>query len=223
MPEAVELKTPSELRKLINLAYFFLVLGALAWAKDFLLHVVFTGLLSLLLTPMVSWLESHGFRRVLAVLTVVAVAFIAMGVLCTVVSTQALDLINSVPKYRSNIISRWESLQHGPVGVAHPGLPVGEQLGRAPGAEHARQPDAKFLEQPSRIKVEVMANDFAAGKQFRPICGAVAERLEVKDYRRGAGPRHGQQPDLAAVRIQGLSRPVPVCLNVDRKRAGWLL
>ena len=86
----------------VLLAFSGLFLASLAWAQEFLLPIAFAGLLSLLLTPTVSWLESHGFRRVVAVLTVVAVAFIIIGVLCAVVSAQALDL--GVSRRRSAVL-----------------------------------------------------------------------------------------------------------------------
>lgn len=153
MPEAVEFKTPSELRKLIQLAYFLFVLAALAWAKDFLLPLAFAGLLSLLLTPAVSWLEGHRFPRVVAVLTVVAVAFIILGILCTVVSTQALDLVNSVPKYRSNIIARWESLQHGPPGPLSVAMRNVSDLVNELGKVSASAADVQQQGQPMKVQI----------------------------------------------------------------------
>jgi hypothetical protein len=39
-PDAMELRIPSELRKFLQLASFFLILGGLAWGKAFLLPLV---------------------------------------------------------------------------------------------------------------------------------------------------------------------------------------
>jgi predicted PurR-regulated permease PerM len=181
MPEAVEFKTPSDLRKLIQLAYFLLVLGALAWAKDFLLPLAFAGLLSLLLTPTVSWLESHGFKRVVAVLSVVAIAFIIIGGLCTVVSTQALDLVNSVPKYRSNIISRWESLQHGPPGPLSVAMQNVSDLVNELGKASASATDAQQLGQP--MKVEIVGSGEGllalARSSLTPLVGPATEGVII--------------------------------------------
>ncbi len=116
MPDPDENKLPSELRRLVRVISFFLILGLLAWGKAFLLPLILAGLFSLVLSPAVAWLERHGFRPVLAVLSVVVVAFLLLGSLCAVVSSQALDLVNTVPKYRSNIVARWESLRQGPPG-----------------------------------------------------------------------------------------------------------
>jgi hypothetical protein len=52
----------------------------------------------------------------LAVLSVVAVAFLLLAALCATVALQALDLANAVPKYPSNVLARWESLRQGPPG-----------------------------------------------------------------------------------------------------------
>jgi predicted PurR-regulated permease PerM len=181
MPEAVEFKTPSDLRKLIQLAYFLLVLAALAWAKDFLLPLALAGLLSLLLTPTVSWLESRGFRRVVAVLSVVAIAFIIIGVLCTVVSTQALDLINSVPKYRSNIISRWESLQHGPPGPLSVAMQNVSDLLNELSKVSASAADVQQQGQPMKVQIAGGSESLLgfARTSLTPLVGPVTEGVIV--------------------------------------------
>lgn len=181
MPEAIEFKTPSELRKLIHLAYFLFVLGTLAWAKDFLLPVAFAGLLSLLLTPTVSWLEGRGFKRVVAVLSVVAVAFIVIGILCTVVSTQALDLINSVPKYRSNIVARWESLQHGPPGPFSVAIQNVSDLVNELGKVSASAADAQQQGQPMKVQIVGSGEGLLAlaRNSLTPMVGPVTEGVII--------------------------------------------
>jgi predicted PurR-regulated permease PerM len=106
----------SDLDKLAALAYPVLILCAFIWAKEFLLPVVLAILVSLLLTPVVSWLERWRFPPVLAVLSVVAVAFATIAGLCTTVSVEALDLANSLPKYNDNIRAKWTAIQKGPPG-----------------------------------------------------------------------------------------------------------
>src|SRR5215469_13164470 len=106
----------SDLDKLAALAYPVLILFALLWAKEFLLPVVLAILVSLLLAPVVSRLERWRFPPVLAVLSVVAVAFAIIGGLCTTVSVEALDLANSLPKYSDNIRAKWTAIQKGPPG-----------------------------------------------------------------------------------------------------------
>src|SRR6201997_1672831 len=102
--------------RLIELAYTVVILCVFVWAEEFLLPLVLAVLVSLLLAPVVSRLERWRFPPVLAVLTVVAVAFAIIGGLCTTVSVEALDLANSLPKYGDNIRAKWTAIQKGPPG-----------------------------------------------------------------------------------------------------------
>ena len=106
----------SSLDRLVALAYPALILCAFLWARDFLLPVVVAILISLLLSPVVSRLERWRFPPVLAVLSVVAVAFAIIAGLCATVSVEALDLANSLPKYSDNIRAKWTAIQKGPPG-----------------------------------------------------------------------------------------------------------
>ena len=116
MPETNESKKPHEIGRLVDLAYLVVILGLCSWAKDFLLPVVLAALISFLIAPLVSRLERWGFHFIVAVFAVVAVAFALLGAVCTTVSIETLDLVNSLPKYRDNIRARWEGIQKGPPG-----------------------------------------------------------------------------------------------------------
>jgi predicted PurR-regulated permease PerM len=107
---------PIDVRKLIEVAYLVLVLAAFAWAKEFLLPLILAILISFLLAPVVSRLERWHFPRAVAVLSVVAIAFALIGGLCSTLSLQGLDLVNSLPKYRDNIHAKWMAIQKGPPG-----------------------------------------------------------------------------------------------------------
>jgi predicted PurR-regulated permease PerM len=61
-------------------------------------------------------LEHWRFPRAIAVLSVVAIVFALIGVLCSTLSLQALDLVNSFPKYRDNIHAKWTAIQQGQPG-----------------------------------------------------------------------------------------------------------
>jgi len=69
-----------------------------------------------LLAPVVSRLEQWRFHPVLAVLSVATIAFALLGALCTTMSIESLDLVNSLPKYRDNIHAKWAAIQKGPPG-----------------------------------------------------------------------------------------------------------
>ena len=105
-----------QLGTLIQLAYLVVILSAFAWAKEFLLPLILAVLISFLLAPVVSRLERWRFPSAVAVLSVVAIVFALVGILCSTLSLQALDLVNSLPKYRDNIHARWVAIQKGPPG-----------------------------------------------------------------------------------------------------------
>jgi len=116
MPDNLESRKPFEFRRLIELAYLVVILSAFSWAKEFLLPIVLAVLISFLLTPIVDRLERWKFHPVVAVLSVVAIAFAFIGLLCATISVETLDLVNSLPKYRENITAKWAAIQQGPPG-----------------------------------------------------------------------------------------------------------
>jgi predicted PurR-regulated permease PerM len=101
---------------LIPLAYLLGILSVFVWAKEFLLPLILAVLISFLLAPVVSRLERWRFPRAIAVLSVVAIVFAVIGLLCSTLSLEALDVVNALPKYRENIRARWEAIQKGPPG-----------------------------------------------------------------------------------------------------------
>jgi predicted PurR-regulated permease PerM len=116
LPNNLESEKPVELGKLIEIAYLVIILAAFAWAKEFLLPLILAMLISFLLAPVVSRLERWRFPRVVAVLSVVAIAIAIIGGLCSTLSLEGLDLVNALPKYRDNIHARWAAVQKGPPG-----------------------------------------------------------------------------------------------------------
>jgi predicted PurR-regulated permease PerM/methylmalonyl-CoA mutase cobalamin-binding subunit len=116
MPENTESHGTAELTKPVELVYLFIILYAFSWAREFLLPVIFAATLSFLLAPIVSRLEKWGLHRIISVLGVVASAFAIIAILCATLSVEALDLVNSLPKYRDNITAKWQAIQQGPPG-----------------------------------------------------------------------------------------------------------
>ena len=96
---------------LLVLALFVATAATLRFAQDFFLPLVLAGLLSFLLSPLVRRLERWRLGRVGAVLVTAALAFVLLGGLTYLVSSQILDLAGSVPKYRSNLIARVAALK----------------------------------------------------------------------------------------------------------------
>jgi predicted PurR-regulated permease PerM len=167
---------PLEVRKLIDVAYFVLILAAFAWGKEFLLPLILSILISFLLAPVVSRLERWHFPRVVAVLSVVAVAFALIGGLCSTLSFQGLDLVNSLPKYRDNIHAKWEAIQKGPPGPLNLAFTnVGSMIADL-GKVSASAGGAQKLE-PTKVQI-VSATDstFALVKDsLTPVVGPIGE------------------------------------------------
>ena len=96
------------------LVIFVLLISAVAtlrFAQEFFLPLVLAGLLSFLLSPLVRRLERWHLGRVGAVLATAALAFVMIGCLTYLVTSQFLDLARSLPKYRTNLIARVGSLK----------------------------------------------------------------------------------------------------------------
>ena len=167
---------PVELGKLISIAYLVVILLAFAWAKEFLLPLILAILISFLLAPVVSRLERWRFPRVVAVLSVVAIAFALIGGLCLTLSLEGLDLVNSLPKYRDNIDARWAAIQKGPPGPLNAAFSnvgtVINDLGKVTAS-------ARGAQQPEATKVQIVsgADSVVAivKNSLTPVMGPVAE------------------------------------------------
>ena len=96
---------------LMGVALFLAVTATLRYAQDFFLPLVLAALLSFLLSPLVRRLERWHIGRVGAVLVTAALAFLLIGGLTYLVTSQFLDLAGSLPKYRSNLIARVSALK----------------------------------------------------------------------------------------------------------------
>lgn len=96
---------------LLVLALFTVTAATLRYAQEFFTPLVFAGLLSFLLSPFVRRLERLRIGRVGAVLVTAAMAFLLIGALAYLVTSQFLDLAGSLPKYRTNLIARVSSLK----------------------------------------------------------------------------------------------------------------
>jgi predicted PurR-regulated permease PerM len=217
---------PIDVRKLVDVAYLVLILAAFAWAKEFLLPLILAILISFLLAPVVSRLERWRFPRAVAVLSVVAIAFALIGGLCSTLSLQGLDLVNSLPKYRDNIHAKWVAIQKGPPGPLNLAFTnVGSMIADL-GKVSASAGGAQKLE-PTKVEV-VSATDsvFALVKDsLTPVLGPIGEfavvvvlvvflLLERKRFR------------MRFLRLIGHSRIATTTLAIDEagsKLSGFLL
>jgi predicted PurR-regulated permease PerM len=176
MPDNLESRKSFDYGKLIALAYLVVILCAFTWAKEFLLPIVLAVLVSFLLAPVVSRLERWGLHPVVAVLSVAGIAFALIGVVCTTMSVEALNLVDSLPKYRDNIHAKWAAIQQGPRGplnlaVRNIGGLIDDLSKVTAPAGHAQQL------QPTKVQIVSDADSALAlvRNSVTPIVGPVAE------------------------------------------------
>ncbi|HET9377314.1 MAG TPA: AI-2E family transporter [Chthoniobacterales bacterium] len=175
MPNNLVSDKPAELGKLIQVAYLVVILSAFAWAKEFLLPLILAILISFLLAPVVSRLERWRFPRAVAVLSVVAIVFALIGGLCSTLSLEGLDLVNSLPKYRDNIHARWAAIQEGPPGPLNLALSnidaLITDLGKVTASGGVQQPEA------TKVQIVSGADSVLAivKNSLSPVAGPIGE------------------------------------------------
>src|SRR6202047_1549418 len=175
MPNNLVSEKPGELGKLIQVAYLVVILSVFAWAKEFLLPLILAILISFLLAPVVSRLERWRFPRAVAVLSVVAIVFALIGGLCSTLSLQGLDLVNSLPKYRDNIHARWAAIQRGPPGPLNLALSNVDalitDLGKVTASGGVQQPEA------TKVQIVSGADNVLAivKNSLTPVAGPIGE------------------------------------------------
>ncbi len=175
MPNNLVSEKPGELGKLIQVAYLVVILSVFAWAKEFLLPLILAILISFLLAPVVSRLERWRFPRAVAVLSVVAIVFALIGGLCSTLSLEGLDLVNSLPKYRDNIHARWAAIQQGPPGPLNLALSNVDalitDLGKVTASGGVQQPEA------TKVQIVSGADSVLAivKNSLTPVAGPIGE------------------------------------------------
>lgn len=99
-------------RTFYGLATLLLAIAALYWGRTVMLPLALAALLAFILTPAVSWLERHGFRRLPGVLTVTVVVFALLVGLSYLLALQVGQLADELKqdKYQKNIMAKVEPL-----------------------------------------------------------------------------------------------------------------
>src|ERR1700722_12935319 len=86
---------------LFAVVVFAAVVAALYLGRELLVPLALAGLLTFMLSPLVTRIE-RGIGRIAAVASVALLVFCAMGVLSWVITRQALELASQLPDYRGN-------------------------------------------------------------------------------------------------------------------------
>lgn len=92
-------------------------IAGLYLAKEILLPFAMAVFLSFLLAPLVSRLEKWRFPRVVAVLTMVALAFAGLAALGSTLVRQIYEFADRLPEYETNLIQKAQAFQSGQGGI----------------------------------------------------------------------------------------------------------
>ncbi|HYO24453.1 MAG TPA: AI-2E family transporter [Lacipirellulaceae bacterium] len=104
---------PRSSSALFTLVALVTAVAALHFAREILLPIAMAILVSFLLAPLADRLERWKLARIPSVLAVVTVAFLVLGALGWVVTSQLVDLSAQLPQYRQNIIAKVRSVTQG--------------------------------------------------------------------------------------------------------------
>lgn len=88
-----------------TLALTAFIIGTLFIAREILIPLALSALLTFLLSPLVTWFE-RWVGRIAGVLIVVALIFAATGAAGWMITRQLVDLAEKLPEYKVNIISK---------------------------------------------------------------------------------------------------------------------
>lgn len=94
-----------------TLASFLIVPAILYFGSDVFLPLAISTLIAFALSPIVSFLRKKGVPLILAVISSVAVAFLALGMFLMVFAGQMSLLVESLPTFQTNILAKLQSLQ----------------------------------------------------------------------------------------------------------------
>jgi len=165
----------AKLNAFATLATFTLVAVILYFAKVVFIPIALTALLSFLLAPLVSRLMRWGLPRAVAVIATVTFAFSIIGVIGWLVTAQAMQLIDRLPKYHDNLQAKISTLKkpHTPGFVTRANNMVKELKRDLETKEAAAPPDMPAtdtaVKQP--IPVEVKAPKPTAFQVVRNVFG----------------------------------------------------
>ena len=109
--------TPTLQRTFYGLATLLMVVAALYWGRTVLLPLALAALLTFILTPAVTWLEQHRFRRLPAVMVVVVLVFAVLTGLGYVLTLQVGQLADQLPQHTQTIKAKVDALRQGSNGT----------------------------------------------------------------------------------------------------------
>src|SRR5688500_13269238 len=91
---------------LTRLGALILVVAALYLARGVLIPLALAGLVSFIFVPFVACFERLGMPRMLSVILVTVSGFLLVAAVGAVITTQVVEMTESLPEYRDNIKKR---------------------------------------------------------------------------------------------------------------------
>src|SRR3712207_1427132 len=104
------------------------VVAILHFAEAVLVPLALALMLAFLLTPLVSRIERSGFNRVIAVAFVTLTTFALLGLLVYTVGNQFLRLVEELPSYRDNLVTKIRALSGSTQGGIERGVEAVKEL-----------------------------------------------------------------------------------------------
>ncbi len=161
-----DLPLPTASRSAAVLNAGAIVVAALYLGRDLLVPVVLAALLAFVLAPAVTLLQRARLGKAPAVLITVALAFVAIYAIGSVVGRQVTELATSLPSYRTTIEQKMQSLAVGGTAMEQFGSSIQSVLGGTSGAAAPIAPGAPELGVPSAMVI--------ARSVVQPLLGPLA-------------------------------------------------
>lgn len=104
-------KTSPALSRFITFATFILVVVVLRLAEEVMIPIALSLMLAFLLSPLVVRLRRWRFPRPVAIIVTVTIAFSVIGVVGWQITTQAVALLEDLPRYEENLRKKTAELK----------------------------------------------------------------------------------------------------------------
>src|ERR1700734_2887349 len=165
---------------------FVLAMAALYFGRQIFIPLALAVVFSFLLTPFVGLLEKCRFRRVPAVLMVLALSFALAGIVSWAVAGQLVDIMVHVPDYKDNLDTKIESLHAAKGGNLSKATATVQELNRelagvpgriSPGQSADKEAGTARPVRP--IPVQVAAPSSNIVQDLRVLLGPLAGPLET--------------------------------------------
>jgi predicted PurR-regulated permease PerM len=162
-------------RAFFVLGSFGLVVAALYLGRNLFVPLALAVLLTLVLGPVVAWLERRGLKRFPAVVSAAGLSFLLIGLAGWAVAAQVTDLLADLPRYKTEVRKKIAQLRGaGKSGPLGPVRELADEIEKAGQADEPTGAGPVVRVEPARPSVLSQFQDLAG-----PFLGAAAAALVV--------------------------------------------